>query len=1040
VADAPLVLADLVLYPAEVAALLCGELERAGLPEHRDDPHLTDAFLLAASLHQVLEDYLERDVGSLAAASRRVAKLGASGTGTASAVLGAAAATALGVAWRSAAGRRAGRVEALTGSLLRSLADAVVAGVLAEAPRPAFRAAHADPERLAALAAAVRDALPSLPRGLSRRPPRPPTCFRVLDEEPEDVVRLVEAVVEDGLEGRGALVVGLRTSGSYLAPLGAAALRAAGWQAESATMRPGRPLRPSASNRLARACAEASPIVVMDDPPRTGLALLRALEQLVEAGAEPSQLVVAVGLLGDALPEPLRALPAPLAGVRTVVLPFPAWAVHDRVRRAAQRLPALVGERAGPHGRPHAGEPRGGERGGEVLLDPVPARRGHVVVRAEVAPEGSLPEAMFAIEGTGLGYLGRDAWAIAEALDGHVPRVFGVEAGLLVREWLPETARCSALQAQSDLAGFAKAVAAYVAHRRERLAVERDRSLDLRGWGPVWEAAAGRLAEAFGRLAPLARVLTPAAAKRLLATGHPSLVDGNSVPGAFFRRAPGAPTGPPGPQAASEGVDGARGPAVCKVGFAGAAFSNRDLYGYDALLDLAQTAAALEQEGVEATAALVREYEQASGERVDAPRLLLYLLDFHERALSELRGGLRGAEAALRPELARRQAAVLEAEAKAVRETLADLLLGDVDPPQDGPLAVLDVDGVLETRWLEVPVPAPSGLLAVRALLRHGYRVVLATGRPLPSVAARCRAYRAAGAVAEYGAAVVVASRTGTLVGPEAQAALRALDQAVAACPEVVADPAPVATRRLYGLGRDGHLRGVPGSTLTELLDACGAGARLGVVSVTTQTDLVPLGVDKARGLEALRALLSQPRPTAWPAPGPEGGGAGAGPPGAGSSGPEGSSAREHRSAGLPSGGGGEEDEIAFAMGDSEADRPVLERAALAFVPKDAPSGLDAVACRTREPAQAGLFVAVGKLIGHPPGRCARCRRPPPSAAERTLATVLDAVAGGRVQRARQLLRLAAVLAPDAASALPGLAGRPGADRSRRARSRPMVS
>lgn len=73
--------------------------------------------------------------------------------------------------------------------------------------------------------------------------------------------------------------------------------------------------------------------------------------------------------------------------------------------------------------------------------------------------------------------------------------------------------------------------------------------------------------------------------------------------------------------------------------------------------------------------------------------------------------------------------------------------------PADG-LCAFDLDGVLETRWHDFPAITPAGALALRALSRHGFRPVLATGRSLREVQSRCAAYRLAGGVAEYGAVI----------------------------------------------------------------------------------------------------------------------------------------------------------------------------------------------------------------------------------------------------------------------------------------------
>src|SRR5262249_44926445 len=73
---------------------------------------------------------------------------------------------------------------------------------------------------------------------------RLPSCFRSFDQQPADLERLIERFAQRWPDrARPAIVIGLRTSGSYLAPLCAAFLRASGFEkVQTLTVRPGRKL------------------------------------------------------------------------------------------------------------------------------------------------------------------------------------------------------------------------------------------------------------------------------------------------------------------------------------------------------------------------------------------------------------------------------------------------------------------------------------------------------------------------------------------------------------------------------------------------------------------------------------------------------------------------------------------------------------------------------------------------------------------------------------------------------------------------------
>jgi hypothetical protein len=116
---------------------------------------------------------------------------------------------------------------------------------------------------------------------------------------------------------------------------------------------------------------------------------------------------------------------------QAVVQPWADWSVHGRLgsqqvaSALAALLPASVGVLAAePLGPPWPAHDRGHARArfSVTLLD---RRTGETELRQIVA------------EGAGLGYFGRHGAAVARALPGHVPHVYGFADGLLYRDWLP---------------------------------------------------------------------------------------------------------------------------------------------------------------------------------------------------------------------------------------------------------------------------------------------------------------------------------------------------------------------------------------------------------------------------------------------------------------------------------------------------------------------------------------------------------------------------------------------------------------------------
>ena len=143
------------------------------------------------------------------------------------------------------------------------------------------------------------------------------------------------------------------------------------------------------------------------------------------------------------------------------------------------------------------------------------------------------------------------------------------------------------------------------------------------------------------------------------------------------------------------------------------------------------------------------------------------------------------------------------------------------------------------------------------------------------------------------------------------------------------------------------------------------ADERYSVVRGDAQTDFVPRGVNKINAVRALIRLLD---------------------------------------------GDARGDEApALAVGDTAPDVAMLKAARLGLAPGHADRRLMHAAQVTvlRASYQAGLAAAVGRLIGHTPGGCPRCRAPEPSVADRALLALLAVPEAGRSGTPARLARLA---------------------------------
>jgi hydroxymethylpyrimidine pyrophosphatase-like HAD family hydrolase/hypoxanthine phosphoribosyltransferase len=767
---------------------------------------------------------------------------------------------------------------------------------------------------------------------------RLPNCFRSFDQQPEDCGRLVERFSDRWPDRRRPLVVvGLRTSGNYLAPLISSFLVATGYErvAETLTIRPGQLLDAQSLHVLANVAGAGGLVLVVDDPPRTGAQLTHALDELRAVGMPSASLVIVLQLFGS-----VDSLPQRLSSFDAVLMPWEEWSIHQQLTSDAleRALDELVP--------------------GPVRVESVnerPCHRGHAraVVSAHLGNDSRSAKAeSICAEGVGLGYFGSHALSVAEALPDSLPPVYGLRHGLLFRGWLSEERRVSPATLAEETDAVAGQIAKYVQLRNRALPLDEDVSLRISGREAAWELGGDMLGQAFGRSRQAVRPLTRAAARRLFQVDRASVLDGATQPWNWF---------------ADPAAEGNR---FLKVGVDTRAFSNEGIPSCDPILDLARAAAAAEAAGVVETNNRLREhYEAGTGNHFGDERWLLYRLAHH---LDDYRSLLRqvAAEPWGADDTFARLLALERTMASIYQRYVADLFLSDLVPQRSGPLCAIDIDGVLETRWLSFPALAPAGALALRTLNRHGYRVILVTGRSLSEVRERCATYRLTGGVAEYGAALhdQLSGNEPSVLAEADQAALAALERALRERPGVYVDPAYRHSVRAHTLNAAGQRTSLEPDAIGAALAAPAVEGRLGVVQGDLQTDFISSTVDKGVGVRALIRAL-------------------------------GGSDRHHPL-------------LALGVGDTASDLPFLVLAERAVAPANAVAELHGKVQIVRRPYQSGLLDAVSGLVGHGPAGCDLCRPPrPPSRDAKLFLTALAALNGGKLGKVRQALALVALLA-----------------------------
>jgi hydroxymethylpyrimidine pyrophosphatase-like HAD family hydrolase len=617
----------------------------------------------------------------------------------------------------------------------------------------------------------------------------------------------------------------MRSSGSYLAPLYGAYLKAQGYEnVRIITLRPGRWLWRHEQALFKRMIRRRGLILLTDDPPVSGGTLAEAAESLERVGMPSRSIVMLLQLFGssDVAPPRLQRYP-------TVLLPWTEWAIHTLLAPAG--VQATLADLLAPT-----------RTVSTIKRLPLPPRqweRGHAQALYQVGlvdqATGRGQEHIIYVRGAGLGYFGEQALAVGRALCPFLPEVYGVREGLMYRAWLREEQRFVPSEPGREVEQT-EALIAYVEARHHALGVKEDVSLRLIGRLPAWEAASNLLSQAFGRGWLIARVpIVDPIVKRLLRCTDPSVIDGSMTPAHWF----------------TEEGDGQR---LLKVDFYERAFSNRDLYCYDPAFDVASMAASLdlavpamydEDRGLPR---LLRDaFENVRGVPVEAERWLLYQL-VH---LSSLQRNLVDE----RPEVRR-------ALSRALQRYFSEIFFHDLPVATAGALCALDIDGVLETGPLGFSGLSLAGAVTLRALTLHGYRPILATGRSLGEIRERCAAYHLAGGVAEYGAVVYDhgTGRTRQLLSEDDCQILDQLRTALSTISGVFLDRDYCYAVRAYRLDSAGKRRGLSPEAIATALASTEVSQRVRPIIGQAQTDFMVYGIDKGTGLRALVADLDQGR------------------------------------------------------------------------------------------------------------------------------------------------------------------------------------
>jgi hydroxymethylpyrimidine pyrophosphatase-like HAD family hydrolase len=668
-----------------------------------------------------------------------------------------------------------------------------------------------------------------------------PSPFQRLDLTHADVLALGRALMQHIPDRDTPLaLIGLRTSGSYFAPLIKLQLQREGYRSLAfATLDPKK--GPDADERKAMRtlAADGCTAVLVDDPPHSGSTLQAAIGFAQQAGFRRDALHVLVPT-HPAKPDWAANFPDGMA----IALAPKHW--HKVALMQAQRLETQLADYLGPC---KLVESERAERYTKQLRScssDVRVPRLKRVYEVEMQ-SGRGRETLFVLaKSVGSGWYSYPAYLAAERLSAHVPSLLGLRDGILYTQYLP--------QAGETVRPSPEAAADYVAARVRAFSFPAGAKFKSRNGGlrllvNVLSGAYGRPFISAAMRADIAvrlgRLPCPAAA----------WIDGNMQRGEWI-------AGPNG---------------VLKTDFEHHGLGKAALNVADPAFDLADAIVHGEFSADEERALVARYVQQSGdagvGQRLFVAKLLAGICSMNE-AQQQVLGPARDTAS-----LARANARFLRAWHFLTAETAR--FAGRHLPHAQmrawcAPLVFLDVDGVIDRRLFGFPATTAAGVQALAALSRRS--VVLNTARSIAEVKTYCEAYGLCGGVAEYGSYMWNALRGEgrVLVSDESLKQLEALRAALKSIPGVFLDDAYTCSIRAFGYRSksegllaalssarradigDGAVEPLSLVLVKQLIADLGLD-RLRVHPTSIDTTIVAREVDKGTGLSAFRDWVFGP-------------------------------------------------------------------------------------------------------------------------------------------------------------------------------------
>jgi hydroxymethylpyrimidine pyrophosphatase-like HAD family hydrolase len=687
-----------------------------------------------------------------------------------------------------------------------------------------------------------------------------PSPFRRLDMTHVDVLSMGQSFVARCPDrAQKILLMGLRTSGSYFAPLLKALLEREGYRSVSLlTVEPNKGAGRREFNELKRFAGQGCMALIVDDPPHTAGTILVAINIARRAGFVPGKVRVLVPV-HPAKRDWLKALP------ENLVVPLEAEQWHKPMLLDPKAVEARLTEyfhSQGFAGTKVVASDRAAAFNARLQQSSSDARGARLKRIFEVQLEtsdGNKQTRYVLAKSVGWGWLGYHAFLAGQRLAGFVPPILGLRDGILYMEWIPQLSaiRDDPLERKTRINRSASYVAARV--RSLNLQSSSPAGMDLQRQNNGVRLLEKALSRAYGRILTDTLIRSRMGRSlRQLPCPFPTFIDGNMQ--------------------STEWVIGSEGPL--KTDYEHHGMGKAALNVVDPAYDLADTILDLALSPAEESRMISR-YIDESGDRGVEQRLfmnkLLAGIWAMNQAQEQLFGMLR--DAGTQQEFHQRFMKAWNFLTVQTARYCGSLYSPPAEPRWRAPIVFLDVDGVIDRRLFGFPATTAAGIESLSMLSGHGVSVALNTARSVAEVRDYCQAYHLAGGVAEHGSYLwdAVAQRGHVLISPKAARQLDRLKRRLQQIPGVFLDDRHEYSIRAFTYRNkpdgmfssmmksirsadvgDGALSPVPTLIINHVMAELGLD-QLCFHHTTIDTTIVAKDVDKGTGLVAFRDWVLSP-------------------------------------------------------------------------------------------------------------------------------------------------------------------------------------